>query len=72
VTMIALIVNGARVNASAEPRTHLAEFLRDSLQPDRHPSWLRARGVREHARLLLDDMPARSCIIYAVACTERG
>jgi carbon-monoxide dehydrogenase small subunit len=67
VTMIALIVNGRAVNASAEPRTHLADFLRDSLNlTGTHLGC--EHGVCGACTLLLDDMPARSCIIYAVAC----
>jgi carbon-monoxide dehydrogenase small subunit len=65
--MIALIVNGRAVNASAEPRTHLADFLRDSLNlTGTHLGC--EHGVCGACTLLLDDMPARSCIIYAVAC----
>jgi aerobic carbon-monoxide dehydrogenase small subunit len=67
VTMIALTVNGRAVNASAEPRTHLADFLRDSLNlTGTHLGC--EHGVCGACTLLLDDMPARSCITYAVAC----
>src|SRR5712671_478671 len=65
--MIALTVNARAVKASVEPRTHLADFLRDGL--DLTGTHLGCQhGVRGACTLLLDDMPARSCITYAVAC----
>jgi carbon-monoxide dehydrogenase small subunit len=67
VTMIALIVNARDVKASVEPRTHLADFLRDSLNlTGTHLGC--EHGVCGACTLLLDDVPARSCITYAVAC----
>jgi carbon-monoxide dehydrogenase small subunit len=67
VTMIALTVNARAIKASVEPRTHLADFLRDDL--DLTGTHLGCEhGVCGACTLLLDDMPARSCIIYAVAC----
>jgi carbon-monoxide dehydrogenase small subunit len=67
VTMIALTVNSRAVNAAVEPRTHLADFLRDSLNlTGTHLGC--EHGVCGACTLLLDDMPARSCITYAVAC----
>jgi aerobic carbon-monoxide dehydrogenase small subunit len=67
VTMIALTVNGRPVKASTEPRTHLADFLRESLNlTGTHLGC--EHGVCGACTLLLDDMPARSCITYAVAC----
>jgi aerobic carbon-monoxide dehydrogenase small subunit len=67
VSMIALTVNGRAINASVEPRTHLADFLRDSLNlTGTHLGC--EHGVCGACTLLLDDMPARSCITYAVAC----
>ena len=64
---VAITVNGQRVEAEVEPRTHLADFLRE------------ARGLTgtnlgcEHGvcgacTLEIDGAPARSCITYAVAC----
>jgi carbon-monoxide dehydrogenase small subunit len=65
--MIALTVNTRAVEASVEPRTHLADFLRDNL--DLTGTHLGCEhGVCGACTLLLDDMPARSCITYAVAC----
>jgi len=67
VTTIALTVNARAVKASVEPRTHLADFLRDDL--DLTGTHLGCEhGVCGACTLLLDDMPARSCITYAVAC----
>ena len=66
-TAIALIVNARAVNASVEPRTHLADFLRDGLHlTGTHLGC--EHGVCGACTLLLDDMPARSCITYAVTC----
>jgi aerobic carbon-monoxide dehydrogenase small subunit len=65
--MIALTVNARAVKASVEPRTHLADFLRDDL--DLTGTHLGCEhGVCGACTLLLDDMPARSCITFAVAC----
>src|SRR5882757_9770675 len=65
--MIALTVNARAVEASVEPRTHLADFLRDSLGlSGTHLGC--EHGVCGACTLLLDGMPARSCITYAVAC----
>jgi aerobic carbon-monoxide dehydrogenase small subunit len=67
VTTIALIVNTRSVVATVEPRTHLADFLRDSLNlTGTHLGC--EHGVCGACTLLLDDMPARSCITYAIAC----
>jgi carbon-monoxide dehydrogenase small subunit len=60
-------VNTRAIKASVEPRTHLADFLRDSLNlTGTHLGC--EHGVCGACTLLLDDMPARSCITYAVAC----
>lgn len=65
--MIALTVNTRAVEASVEPRTHLADFLRDDLNlTGTHLGC--EHGVCGACTLLLDDMPARSCITYAVVC----
>jgi carbon-monoxide dehydrogenase small subunit len=66
-TTIGLTVNARYVKASVEPRTHLADFLRDNL--DLTGTHLGCEhGVCGACTLLIDDMPARSCITYAVAC----
>jgi aerobic carbon-monoxide dehydrogenase small subunit len=67
VTTIALTVNSHAVTATVEPRTHLADFLRDGLNlTGTHLGC--EHGVCGACTLLLDGMPARSCITYAVAC----
>jgi carbon-monoxide dehydrogenase small subunit len=66
-TSIGLTVNSRQVEASVEPRTHLADFLRDHL--DLTGTHLGCEhGVCGACTLLIDGMPARSCITYAVAC----
>jgi carbon-monoxide dehydrogenase small subunit len=66
-TAIALTVNGRAVDASVDPRTHLADFVRDGLHlTGTHLGC--EHGVCGACTLLLDDMPARSCITYAVSC----
>jgi aerobic carbon-monoxide dehydrogenase small subunit len=67
VTPISLTVNDRAVNKPADPRTHLADFLRDQL--DLTGTHLGCEhGVCGACTLLLDDMPARSCITFAAAC----
>lgn len=65
---INLTVNGREfAGASVEPRTQLADFLRDSL--DLTGTHLGCEhGVCGACTLLIDGVPARSCITLAVAC----
>lgn len=64
---ISLTVNDRPIEANVEPRTHLADFLRDGLNlTGTHLGC--EHGVCGACTLLLDDMPARSCITHAVAC----
>ena len=64
---INLTVNGKAVAASVEPRMHLADFLRDTLNlTGTHLGC--EHGVCGACTLLVDGMPARSCITLAVAC----
>jgi carbon-monoxide dehydrogenase small subunit len=64
---IELTVNRRAVQASAEPRTSLADFVREKL--DLTGTHLGCEhGVCGACTVLLDGMPARSCITYAVAC----
>jgi len=66
-TTIALQVNRRAVELSAEPRTSLADFVRDKL--DLTGTHLGCEhGVCGACTVLLDGVPARSCITYAVAC----
>ncbi len=65
--MIALTVNARELSAAVAPRTHLADFLRDGLNlTGTHLGC--EHGVCGACTVLLDDVPARSCITYAVAC----
>lgn len=65
--MIALTVNRRAVQALAEPRTNLADFVREKL--DLTGTHLGCEhGVCGACTVLLDGVPARSCITYAVAC----
>lgn len=64
---ITLTVNGKAVSARVEPRTHLADFLRETLSlTGTHLGC--EHGVCGACTLLVDGIPVRSCITYAVAC----
>jgi aerobic carbon-monoxide dehydrogenase small subunit len=64
---IVLNVNHRAVEVLAEPRTSLADFVRDKL--DLTGTHLGCEhGVCGACTVLLDGVPARSCITYAVAC----
>jgi carbon-monoxide dehydrogenase small subunit len=66
-SMIELTVNRRAVQALVEPRTNLADFVRDKL--DLTGTHLGCEhGVCGACTVLLDGVPARSCITYAVAC----
>ncbi len=65
--MIRMTVNGAGVTASVEPRTHLADFLRESmLLTGTHLGC--EHGVCGACTVLIDGAPARACIAFAAAC----
>jgi len=64
---INLTINGQEVEELVEPRTHLADFLRDRL----HLTATHIRceqGVCGACTILIDGSPARSCITYAALC----
>ena len=64
---VTLTVNGESVTAEVEPRTHLADFLReDRLLTGTHLGC--EHGVCGACTLLINGVPARSCITFAVAC----
>lgn len=66
-TAIALTVNGERVSAEVEPRTHLADLLREELRlTGTHLGC--EHGVCGSCTVLVDDIPVRSCVTLAVAC----
>jgi aerobic carbon-monoxide dehydrogenase small subunit len=67
VTPIALTVNGRKVEALVEPRTHLGDFLREHLRlTGTHLGC--EHGVCGACTVLIEGEPARSCLAYAVAC----
>jgi carbon-monoxide dehydrogenase small subunit len=64
---IALTVNGRTVQALVEPRTHLADFLREHCRlTGTHLGC--EHGVCGACTVLIAGAPARSCLIYAIAC----
>jgi carbon-monoxide dehydrogenase small subunit len=64
---ISLVVNGNPVSGAAEPRTHLADFIRDNLNlTGTHLGC--EHGVCGACTVLMDGVPARSCITYALSC----
>ena len=64
---ISLTVNGRSVEAAVEPRTHLADFVRDALGlTGTHLGC--EHGVCGACTVLIDGTPMRSCIAYAIAC----
>ncbi|MBU0725467.1 MAG: SRPBCC family protein [Alphaproteobacteria bacterium] len=64
---VTLTLNGAPVTKPAEPRTHLADFLReDHLLTGTHLGC--EQGVCGACTLYVDGRPVRSCITFAVAC----
>jgi len=66
-TPITLTINGERVAAQVEPRTHLGDFLRDQLRlTGTHLGC--EHGVCGACTVLIDGQPARACIAFAVGC----
>jgi carbon-monoxide dehydrogenase small subunit len=66
-TQITLNVNGRELTHSVQPRTHLADFLREQLNLT--GTHLRCeQGACGACTLLIDGQPARSCITYAAMC----
>ena len=66
-SQISLNVNGKPVSGSIEPRTHLADFLREGR--DLTGTHLGCEhGVCGACTILVDGVPVRSCITYAIAC----
>jgi len=69
-TEVLLSINGKTVSADVAPRTHLADFLRESLHlTGTHLGC--EHGICGACTLLLDGEPARSCITFAAACANR-
>ncbi len=68
-TLVTLNVNGRALTAEAEPRTHLADFLRETHNlTGTHIGC--EHGVCGACTLIIDGEPARSCITYAVSCAD--
>jgi len=64
---IAITVNGRALQALVEPRTHLADFLREHCRlTGTHLGC--EHGVCGACTVLIAGAPARSCLTYAVAC----
>ena len=64
---VSLTVNGSELSAEIEPRTHLADLLRETHNlTGAHIGC--EQGVCGACTLLVDDVPIRSCITFAVAC----
>jgi carbon-monoxide dehydrogenase small subunit len=62
-----LTVNGARVSETIEPRTHLADFLRETLNLTATHIGCE-HGVCGACTILVDGQPVRSCLTYAASC----
>ncbi len=68
---VAFTVNGRRVSAEVEPRTHLADFLRDELRlSGTHLGC--EHGVCGACTVLVDGDSARSCLMLAVQADGRS
>lgn len=66
-TPISLTVNGRLVQGHVEPRTQLADFLREHLHlTGTHLGC--EQGVCGACTVLIDNKPQRSCIAYALDC----
>jgi aerobic-type carbon monoxide dehydrogenase small subunit (CoxS/CutS family)/carbon monoxide dehydrogenase subunit G len=66
-THITVTVNGRVVQALVEPRTHLADFLREQLHlTGTHLGC--EQGVCGACTVVMDGKPQRSCIAYALDC----
>jgi carbon-monoxide dehydrogenase small subunit len=64
---VTLTINERPVTATVEPRTHLADFLREGRNlTGTHIGC--EHGVCGACTVLIDGSPARSCITFAVAC----
>lgn len=64
---VSLTVNGRAVSGRTEPRTHLADFLReDLLLTGTHIGC--EQGVCGACTVMVDGRPVRSCITLAVSC----
>jgi carbon-monoxide dehydrogenase small subunit len=68
-SMVSLTVNGRELSADVEPRTHLADLLRETHNlTGTHIGC--EHGVCGACTILVDGVPTRSCITYAVTCEK--
>lgn len=67
-TTLKLNVNGKAVCAVVEPRTHLADFLREKLLLTGTNLGCE-QGVCGACTVMIDGVPTRSCIAFAVTCS---
>jgi aerobic carbon-monoxide dehydrogenase small subunit len=64
---VSLTINGSSLSAEVEPRTHLADLLRETHNlTGTHIGC--EHGVCGACTLLVDNMPIRSCITFAILC----
>ena len=69
-TAIAIEINNRTVSRDVPPRMHLADFVRDEgRQTGTHLGC--EHGVCGACTLLVDGLPVRSCITFAVACNGK-
>ena len=67
---VSLAINGETVTATVEPRTLLADFIREhAFLTGTHLGC--EHGVCGACTVLIDGAPARSCIAFAIACEGR-
>jgi carbon-monoxide dehydrogenase small subunit len=67
-TPVTLTVNGRRVSVEADPRMHLADFVRETQSlTGTHLGC--EHGVCGACTVLVDGVPVRSCITYAASCS---
>jgi carbon-monoxide dehydrogenase small subunit len=67
-TVVEFTINDRAVTAEVEPRTHLADFIRET-QTLTGTHLGCEHGVCGACTVLVDGVPVRSCITYAVACS---
>jgi carbon-monoxide dehydrogenase small subunit len=65
-TTVSLTVNGVKIEAQVEPRTHLGDFLREHLRLTATHLGCE-HGVCGACTVLIDGAPARACIALAVS-----
>jgi carbon-monoxide dehydrogenase small subunit len=67
-TAVSLTINSRAVAGEVEPRTHLADFIREA-QTLTGTHLGCEHGVCGACTILLDGIPVRSCITFTVACS---